>query len=88
MDISELMKSFDASLPAIIDPWGVVCERCPLPDCVRPEGGLSPAVIKDCWTKDKRAALERCPVQQAQTRRLTPLETLWKAEEFGLLEEA
>lgn len=67
------------------DPWRhAVCDRCPLPDCVRPEGAIFAAnpANGSCY-KSARA----CPIYQAQERGWGPDEAAERGGELGLLEK-
>lgn len=66
------------------DPWRPLCERCPLPDCVRQEGeyGTQSGINGSGNALDRLAA---CPIFVAQRRGLTPAEALADSR-LGLLE--
>ncbi len=66
-----------------LDPWRhAVCDRCPLPDCVRPEGAMyvgdRPGAV---WGR----AIRACPIYQAQQRGWGPEEAAERGAELGLL---
>jgi hypothetical protein len=63
---------------SFVDPWLAVCDRCPLPDCVRHEG----EICNDNTFVAER--LKPCPVYRAYRRGWTPAEALARAEELGL----
>ena len=58
-----------------VDPWLAVCERCPLDDCVVPEGGHF-----------ANQNYYQCPVWQAKRRGLEAADCLANAGYFKLLE--
>lgn len=65
-----------------IDPWLVVCDRCPLFDCVLPEGGLG-----GVNGPKLRRLLQDCPAERAKQAGWQPDEALSRAGELGLLED-
>jgi hypothetical protein len=72
-----------APCPAtFVDPWRAICERCPLPDCVRQEGEYGTMIQKN-WTKNAHARLSVCAIYKAQRAGLTPEQAL--ANGAGLL---
>jgi hypothetical protein len=58
--------------PYFLDPWRhAVCDRCPLPDCVRPEGAIFAGNRPGgSWGK----GIYACPIYQAQERCWGPAE--------------
>ena len=65
-----------------LDPWrDAVCERCPLFDCVRPEGAIF--ARKTSEVKNIKA----CPVFQAELRGWSAAEAASRGGELGLLEK-
>ena len=69
-----------------LDPWrDAVCDRCPLADCVRPEGAcfVGPAHIYNSY----RRQIELCPVYQAELRGWLAEEAAGRGRELGLLEK-
>ena len=68
-----------------LDPWrDAVCDRCPLPDCVRPEG----AIFAGCQPGGSYGkAIQPCPIYQAEERGWGPDEAAERGAELGLLEK-
>lgn len=60
-----------------IDPWLEVCECCPLPDCIRLEGDLSP------YSNGSRR-YPGCAIWEGKERGWEPQEVLENAGELGL----
>lgn len=65
------------------EPWGDVCERCPLDDCVRSEGALLHSSIRN-YSRDHK--IWTCPVAIAQESEWSVGEALINADELGLME--
>ena len=55
----------------VIDEWLIVCEVCPLEECVRPEGMYGLWTVRN-YTRDH--LLWKCPIIQAQDENITPEE--------------
>jgi hypothetical protein len=71
--------------PYFLDPWRhAVCDRCPLPDCVRPEGAIFATNSKNgsCYK-----VIRDCPIYQAEQRGWGPDEAAERGAELGLLEK-
>lgn len=68
------------------DPWLPVCERCPLPDCVRHEGELGNFSQLTWFKYNTMVRLAVCPITIALQRGWRIDEALIRAEELGLLE--
>ena len=68
-----------------LDPWRhAVCDRCPLPDCVRPEGAIFAMNSRNgsCYK-----VIRACPIYQAQQRGWEPAEAAERGAELGLLDK-
>jgi hypothetical protein len=67
------------------DPWLPVCERCPLPDCVRHEGELGNFSRMNPWFKHNTLVrLGSCPITQALGRGWSAAEAQSQADELKL----
>ncbi len=67
-----------------LDPWrDAVCDRCPLPDCVRPEGAI---FVNNSKSGSHCKAIRACPIYQAKQRGWGPDEAAERGAELGLLE--
>lgn len=64
-------RSLNSGLHLEADPWRAVCEFCPLPDCVLPEGGISAGHTQEY--------LGRCPIVTAKRDGLAVAEAVKKA---------
>lgn len=64
-----------------VDPWLVVCERCPLRECILPEGGL-----RGNEASRNAGKYNACPIVAAQGRGWDAGQAVRRAGELGLLE--
>lgn len=62
--------SANAGLHLHADPWRALCETCPHPECILPEGGIS--------YEKHRQLYSACPIVSAQDRGETLEELLAK----------
>lgn len=64
-----------------VDPLGqVICRRCPLAECILPEGGVYGYI-----GKKRREKLLDCPIFRADQEGWTAVEALARADELGLM---
>lgn len=64
-----------------VDPWLIVCERCPLEECALPEGG-----IHGQHGSYIERARELCPAERAKSRGWDAAAAVSRGRELGLLE--
>lgn len=77
----ERPADYDRGNHNFVDPWLIVCERCPLLDCILPEGGNL-----GYRAEKRKAEYAACPVVAAQDRDWDAAAAVSRGRELGLLE--